>query len=445
MADYEVIGSNPIKDYEVIGSNPNTPSLLSKINPTDIASGMFIPKMGDILRSNIQKTVKEGLSPVTTPLLNKLPNTSLIKNNVIPKSIFDLGFKMGGNVTPKQLGETGLDIATDVGTYLPMGATKEGQNLLEQGGKALLSPTKVLKPLRLIPKVGGDISRKIADIETKSIKWIKERGSSAVFDPLKEQPDYVQRYLAPDLFKTYQAKTVDAMRQEGKIMSKALNSIKSDFVNLPTTYGTIRNILKKYGLIQKTGELSTDIGTREIPPAIKMIGDMYKQTAEGLSYAKAGEVTMPKGFFNLYRQSLRNIQRGAGSFSGDVQQVINSLYNDIEKAGAKGITQAKELYKQASSLEEQFGFNLDNFSTKLQSATNIKNFQRIKESLRPIYGKNTDEIFNKIKDHMVAQEFKAGNAYTSKPGIIRALSRPVMKGYYENIYPQVKKIQTIFK
>jgi hypothetical protein len=295
----------------------------------------------------------------------------------------------------------------------------------------------------LLPKAiskTGQAVRSFVGIPSKTVKWLKERGAKKIFTPEKESVDYIKTYLAPEAHQVYESGTIKIMEEEGKAMGKALSSVKDKFISMPKTFENIRKILRGYNLIDSTGRLTKSISEREVPSAIKMLGDMYKQV-EGMSYKGAEKVIMPKGFFQFYRKALRVSQKGAGEFKKDVQTVIDGLYDDIEKAGATGIGKAKELYKNAIQLEQEFGMSYEAFANKLQSAVNPQNWKFLRERLRPLLRDKTDDIFNNIKDHLTAQEFVGREkAPFTKIGVGTRLGKKMFKEYYEKNVPTPKPL-----
>lgn len=302
-----------------------------------------------------------------------------------------------------------------------------------------------------ILRIPAKALRGLAQIPSKSVKWMKMRGADKIFTPMKERVDYVKSVLAPKVFNIYEQKTTQVLDRAGKMFNTSLANIKKPTIKLGSTFNKTRNILKNYDLIDERGFLKTNIKEKEIPQSIKIIADMYSKMSEG-SITRTGKVPVKisprvnKGFFQFYRQMLRSTQKSAGSFKQDVQSVIEGLYDDASKAGAKGIKEAKALYRQAMQFEDKFYYDLKKMGNELQTAVNPKNWQSVRERMRPIFGEMTDEIFNSIKDHRVMQELLTqGKAPLGKLGVISRLTKAGLRGYYENVLPVVQKTKELGK
>ncbi len=355
----------------------------------------------------------------------------------------------GGNI-PQQI----LRSAAIGGLYSP---TEDFGDLGQRSTQAAISGA--------IPAVGGAISRVarplvredipkivrgIASVTSKSVKWLKERGADKIFDSAKEQIDYVKSDLAPRLYKIYQSKTEGAMERAGQLYDVALNKIKSPQIGLSKTFKTIQDTLKNYDLVDKSGNLVANIKDREIPSSIKIMADMYSHVVgqpSGKAMISGIKVTpqVNKGYFSFYRQLLRQSQKTAGEFKSKVQNVIESLYDDMESAGASGIKAAKDLYRKGAKFESEHSYTMESLASKLQSAAdNPKNWKLFRETLRPVFGNNTNEVFNLLKDYRVAQEM---SAHSRVPiGFIGALSKGAksgLQGYYEKVLPTVQAGQQI--
>lgn len=280
-------------------------------------------------------------------------------------------------------------------------------------------------------QLGGKALRFAGDVSSQSVKWLKERGANKIFDPLKEKVDYIKTTLVPQIYPLYEKNTQGLLDKAGNAMSKSMSNIKSDYMDYTKTLSSLRNILDDNGLLNAKGKVIFDIKDREIPQAVKLMGEMYSNATE------RGKTTpiLNKKYFDYYRKALRSVQKNAGAFKIDVQNVINNLYDDAEMNGAKGIKAAKEAYHNAMDILDEFEMSKNSFATKIQQATNPKEWNYIKESLRPVFGKNTDEIFNNIKDHVVALEFSPakrggfGMVAGARKGIRMGLREYYEKGY----------------
>lgn len=294
---------------------------------------------------------------------------------------------------------------------------------------------------RFVRQLTPNIIRKAAGVTSKQAKWIKQRGDK-VFEPLKERVDYIKSVLAPKTYKLYEDKVSKVLNKSTKMYDSAIEKLKQPTIKLDKTYRNIRAILKNYDLIDERGMLTGNIKEKEVPSAIKTIATMYDDMVGG-SVTQQGNVPVTmspiknKGFFKFYRQTLRTMQKGAGAFKKDVQQVIDGLYDDVENAGATGIKEARRLYRQAMQFEDKYPLSYEKFASKLQGATNPKNWEFTREQMRPIFGKQTDEIFNSIKDHTIVADVlaKSGNVPIGRTGVIARIGKSALREYYEKAYP----------
>lgn len=397
-------------------------------NPESISRkmGYEYPKESGVT-SPTAKAISYGagvMGGAKNPLLSGMGTGSLLMRSL-------KGAIAGGLLAPEDFGDMeSRKTSAVVGGVLPVAGRVAGKL-----GKSAVGSTSKL-------------ARGFSGISSKSVKWIKERGSNKIFDKVKEQPDYIKTTLVPETYKIYEAKTSGAIAQAGKMFDTALDNLKTKTVSLPKTFATMRKTLKGYDLIDERGLLKGGIKDREVPSAVKVIAEMYEQAlGEGITTKGAEKaLNVNKGYFSFYRQALRSAQKGAGTFKKDIQNVIDSLYDDVESAGAKGLNKAKNLYRTAAQFEDEYGLSYDQFASKLQSATNTKNFSFMKERFKPIFGDKTDEIFNNIKDHTVAQEMATtGKTPIGLTSILSKSAKTGLRSYYEKGLPAVQKSKRLAK
>ena len=83
-----------------------------------------------------------------------------------------------------------------------------------------------IKAAHLIPKATGDIARRIAGVGTKSVKWLKQRGVENIFNPLKEQPDYIGTNLTSEIDDIVKGQ----IQSLDDYFAQTINSVKDRFL-----------------------------------------------------------------------------------------------------------------------------------------------------------------------------------------------------------------------
>ena len=292
----------------------------------------------------------------------------------------------------------------------------------------------------IVPKVatkGGKILRSGMGISSDSARWVKVRGAKTIFTPEKEAVDYIKTTLSPIVQRDVEKATTGVIRKAEKMFSKAESRLKTNTITLDKTFNNAKDILDKYGFLDVQGRVLPSAFSEEVPSQLKVIAKMYEKALPATGKISGVGPMADKAYFRFYRNLLRGVQKKKEGFSTDVQNVIEGLYDDMEKAGAKGIREAKNLFRKASQFEEEFGLTPSQIESKLTSAVDPKNTESVKRLIKPILGKKTDAIFQNIKDHRVAQEFVAkGRPPWTRMGVL--LGRPgkqILKSIYETKYP----------
>ena len=55
-----------------------------------------------------------------------------------------------------------------------------------------------------------------------------------------------------------------------------------------------------------------------------------------------------------------------------------------------------------------------------------------------------EQIMGDLNKYRLSQEFKtSGKLYPSRAGIVSGITKPTLRGYYKNVYPQLAKIRGI--
>lgn len=440
----EVRGFNietaPVEKKEPLIRSPfklgATPQDYAQIGIDDIASGQLIPKAFNYIREEVKRPIMEKVNVSTESMSTKSMLPPIQAPVAPPTSPIDIGMKLApqlaGLITPRAVVRGVAEIVTDPGTYLPTGPARKGA---EKVGEGLAGLTKGAEEIAInVGEMPSKLARGMANIPSQAVKWIKQRGSEKIFDPLKEKPDYIKTYLFPQVKKVFDANTDEALVREGKEMGKAFSKIKANIMQFPNTFSRIKTVLNKNGLISENGRLiqgaTTDI---DVPPAMRILGKLYEETVEkNATRGKTLSSTplIDKSRFAFYRSLLRKNAKSAGEFSGDVQRVIDGLYDDAEKAGAVGIKATRDKYRAINEAIEEVGVSPEGLAGKLQSATNIKEWQYLKEKFRPILKDKTDEIFNNIKDHATVQLFSKHGG--GPIGLTKAVSQGVKLGLREH-------------
>ena len=312
-----------------------------------------------------------------------------------------------------------------------------GANIL--GGGALLGggllATKALT--KGLPKHVGSLFRGMADIPTADIKRGKEIGFRNIFQEKYENPAYLGKTLAPQVSDELGAE-ITRLKQN---YTNTLNQIPENAtVPMPNTKSMLSDILTKVKMLDSDGKPNqAKIRSKSISnPAYKQLYEHYREISAG----------------DLSRTEVENMRNNLNKLFKDLPQDIIAqdaklaLYKDLEKAGAKGIRAKAAEYAQVYPMEEYY--NTENLpASKLKLKTLFRrgmspeNQSLTQEAIgRILPESSTQRIMSDIEKHKIAQDFSPRGSFApSRSQIIKKLSRPIMKGYYESVQPRIAGLQ----
>lgn len=287
------------------------------------------------------------------------------------------------------------------------------------------------KAAHLIPKATGDVARRVAGVGTKSVKWLKQRGTEQIFHPLKEQVDYIGTYLTNELDDIVKGQ----VQSLDEYFEQTINSVKdSTKISLPKTKAILGKLLGTVKLIGKNSKPTKLLNE----PAVS--NSVYRKLYDVFDFIKRTS-TITKGQVELIRDTLNNLYKGT---PGDVlvSQTKEAVYDDLETSGVENLGRAVKGYKIARELEKYPAKKIYSVLTRI---ANPKTADLAVKELREIVPQYADDIANNIKDHLVAMEFSrtqgisSKSLYPSRAGFFRDITRAGLKGYYENVYPLIQR------
>jgi hypothetical protein len=211
----------------------------------------------------------------------------------------------------------------------------------------------------------------------------------------------------------------------------------------------------------------TDRAGKVSNPVIARLVKIYDNMKTGIAAGrKTATGLVRKGEVELYKTELSALFREAQT-DPTVMSVWNSLFDDLERAGAVGIQQGREAFRQAITKSDDFmnsslikenklnryhrltaaekrqlqeiqkhiGVNFiddlesvtasqeldkldkitkEGIGVDLDQATNEKWYNTQKDKLRPYLGKDTDKIFKEVKAYQKAQQIRTGIKWTKR-------------------------------
>ncbi|HEY9874588.1 MAG TPA: hypothetical protein V6D12_14205 [Candidatus Obscuribacterales bacterium] len=199
-----------------------------------------------------------------------------------------------------------------------------------------------------------------------------------------------------------------------------------------------------------------------------------------LGFYQSLDIKAPRGVsgitpfqWNLFRNTLSRARGRDKSLSGEIKSILDSLHTDAEKGGLKGIKKARQLAREnfaaddfindslikekkldryhklseqekrtlkaiedftgvqfiddldslvaAREIDKLTDIKLDTMANELQRASDPKNFQFIKQKYQGLFGDKADEIFDDIKDHIIA--LKLSKEPDTPAGLVGLASR----------------------
>lgn len=146
----------------------------------------------------------------------------------------------------------------------------------------------------------------------------------------------------------------------------AMDAVPEDSLfKINGTYDNLENALQKNKLIDLVGNPTQRLAGAD--PVYQKLNNIYQDMKASLVTDGKATGQVPKSDFSYYRDSLNRLYRDNPA-DRDVMGVMNTLYDDADKAGFNGIKQARNLQKQAFEVENKYANSplikegkLDNF------------------------------------------------------------------------------------
>jgi len=314
-----------------------------------------------------------------------------------------------------------------------------GANILGGGailGGGLLATKALTKGL---PKQVGSLFRGMADIPTADIKRGKEIGFKNIFTQDYENPAYLGKTLAPQVSDELGSE-IARLKQD---YTTTLNQIpETGLVKMTNSKQMLEGLLQKLQLIDSSGTpIQRNLKSASTSnPAYRQLYSEYKRINES-----------PEGLPRIVVQDVRNnLNKLFKDLPQDIiaQDAKLALYQDLEDAGAKGMRAKAAEYSQVYPMEEYY--NTENLpASKLKLKTlfrrgmNPENASLTQEAVgRILPESSTQRIMGDIEKYKIAQDFSPRGSFApSRSQIIKKLSRPIMKGYYESVQPRIAGLQ----
>ena len=239
------------------------------IGPMDIVSGTLPIKGANIIAETIKRPLKERFMPY----VNKLPDKPLAgqeKFSGIPMTPIDVGMRIGGRATPRQLGEGALDIALDPRTYLPTGAT-------QKGAKALMTPIEAAKRAITPTAKPGILARAGAfatGIDKEILKDVAKQGYRNVLQKKyysKEIPEALSQRIDDNI-----DNLVTAARRQYDVIKEPLKDtpITKDWTGVVAKIKQFAQSIKKNPFKGQAKDLNVNIVNGIQTAKVRTMGDL---------------------------------------------------------------------------------------------------------------------------------------------------------------------------
>jgi hypothetical protein len=313
-----------------------------------------------------------------------------------------------------------------------------------------------------------------------AVKTVERKGIDSVIATRERLNDSID-----DIYLRIQQGFENKNAEASLAYKKAMSGISGRGNNIPVTNTTktMGKVLRKYGFIDSRGNLSRYADDPSLQNNVyrKML-DVYKRL--GLR-TKGGAVKINKAQYKLLRDNLNDLYREKPS-DIDLAKVMESFYDDGERAGFTGLKKARRLFRESREMTDKFmskslikerklsnfhkltgeekrtiddiskyiddadllsdledltaaqyldklsEYNIAKFANDLQSAVEPKNTNFLKAQYADIFGDKTDDIFRHVVNHRKAIIGKkalgtaaliTGGIAASKSGLRRAMYR----------------------
>jgi len=424
MADYEVIGSNPVQDYEVIGVNTPPKSLFQKAI-TPLASSGYIRKEHPIVSA----------LGATIPIMRSIsgvPGSAILQPNLLEQGAEE----MSAQTSPAAIGSNLLALPQIAREVLP--AVTKASLAKTAPGRFITKPRQIpdIRELGVFKQGRDFISEKLAK---PAAEYVKQH--------IKNFPDSAKKTLG------LRDETVALLKQHGyeKVANPTLaheeadQAFKTALSNKTTVYGDKIDIRKTLSKMQSAYDNIKRVDPNN--PLGRMIDDIKKlipapkgfyteggklPTATQLTRQFrgeplnkiAGEVRVSRTELSMLRDKLNNLYKERG-FDRKVFEIVDSLYQDAEKAGIKGIHVARKLKKEAyqfdkvqSNLGKIEKIDSQKIFTDLNSVVNdSKKYQIMVDKYSPYMGiDKAQQLFRQ------ALSVRHGKQFLKTAGVVSGLA-----------------------
>ena len=300
--------------------------------------------------------------------------------------------------------------------------------ILGGGAVAGLGYLGTKKLLKEIPKQGGSLLRGLAGLKTKDIKKLKDYGPENVFTPRLENEAFIGETLVPEVKSTIESDI--ASRKQG--YTESINKIgRTSPVNLKNTKSVLGNILSELELIDSQGKhIQANLKSMSTSnPAYRQLYDAYKTIPKGGGISRIRVQAMRDNINKLFKDLPQDIL---------AQDVKLAMYSDLENAGATGLGKAASEYAKVYKLEDMA--DESKLNSLFKRGASVKGKELTRRAIKQVLPESADRIIADLEKHRIAQSFTSdtGRTPATRAGYMEKGTRPIIKGYYESVYPKVQ-------
>lgn len=291
-------------------------------------------------------------------------------------------------------------------------------------GGGLLAGRKLA---REIPKQTGSIMRRLSGINTSTVKQLKEIGPQNVLTQRYKPESFIADTLVPETKKTF----LDIIKKEGENYGSVINQVdRTSYMDLNNTRQALQEIFDELGPAATKGKTFSDTGLKKLAD---MLDDINTQGA------------MPRVTVDILRDNVGDIFKTIPDRNNILAtKVKDALIKDYEVAGASGLGQASKSYKKVFDIAPYT--DESKLNAFLSRGASQKSGSLTERALKELVPDNAESIISELRKYKIAQQFQPNSKlYPSRAGITSGIARPVLSGYYKNIYPGVQKIKGVLK
>lgn len=182
-------------------------------------------------------------------------------------------------------------------------------------------------------------------VPESAIYTMKKYGTQAV-EKSKGSQDAIAQRIKQGL-ESKDKEVEDAYKSATSVFEK-----NKGIIHLTGTKRAMGSLLRRAGYINDSNK-ETELATNDISensPLRKILG-FYKSIGANQEWKITGVNTLQ---WNMFRNQLSKLRGSDKSLSGSIKGILDSLHSDGEKAGLKGIQQARTLAARNFSAEDKF-------------------------------------------------------------------------------------------